>query len=81
LIAFVVANLGWTAAEALDQMTFPLFAALQAEWKLRPPAHWLLAGFVGYRPETKPQYMTAEAARAMMHATGGKIPGIGPMGA
>jgi len=31
-------------------MTFPLFEAFQAEWRLRPPVHWLAAAFMGYRP-------------------------------
>ena len=31
-------------------MTFPLFEAFQAEWRLRPPVHWLAASFMGYQP-------------------------------
>ena len=31
-------------------MTFPLFEAFQAEWRLRPPVHWLAASFMGYKP-------------------------------
>jgi hypothetical protein len=31
-------------------MTFPLFEAFQAEWRLRPPVHWLAAAFMGYKP-------------------------------
>jgi len=30
-------------------MTFPLFEAFQAEWRLRPPVHWLAAAFTGYK--------------------------------
>ena len=30
-------------------MTFPLFEAFQAEWRLRPPVHWLAAAFMGYK--------------------------------
>ena len=43
LIAEVVANTGWTWDQALDRLTVPRFLALRAEWRLRPPAHWLLA--------------------------------------
>ena len=32
-------------------MTFPLFEAFQAEWRLRPPVHWLAAAFMGYQPK------------------------------
>jgi hypothetical protein len=32
-------------------MTFPLFEAFQAEWRLRPPVHWLTAAFMGYKPK------------------------------
>ena len=32
-------------------MTFPLFEAFQAEWRLRPPVHWLAAAFMGYKPK------------------------------
>jgi hypothetical protein len=29
----------------------PRFLALQAEWRRRPPAHWLLAAALKYRPQ------------------------------
>ena len=32
-------------------MTFPLFEAFQAEWRLRRPVHWLAAAFMGYKPK------------------------------
>ena len=32
-------------------MTFPLFEAFQAEWRLRPPVHWLAGAFMGYKPK------------------------------
>jgi hypothetical protein len=28
----------------------PRFLALQAEWRVNPPAHWLLAAALKYRP-------------------------------
>jgi hypothetical protein len=31
-------------------MTLPRFKALSEYWKLHPPVHILLAGFVGYKP-------------------------------
>ena len=51
LIAGVVANLGWSWDEALDQLTVPRFLALQAEWRRHPPIHWLVAAALKYRPE------------------------------
>ena len=59
-------------------MSFDRLAALEAEWKRRPPLHWLVAPYLGYKPpdEEPPQYMTAEAARALMEATGGRIDGV-----
>jgi hypothetical protein len=33
----------------------PRYLALQAEWRARPPAHWLLAGALKYRaPDSAP---------------------------
>jgi hypothetical protein len=29
----------------------PRFLALQAEWRRNPPAHWLLAAALKYRPQ------------------------------
>ena len=59
-------------------MSFDRLAALEAEWKRRPPAHWLVAPYLGYKPpdEEPPQYMTPEAAKALMDATGGRIDGV-----
>jgi hypothetical protein len=28
----------------------PRLAALQSEWRVHPPAHWLLAAALNYRP-------------------------------
>ena len=50
MIAEVVANTGWTWDETLDGLTLPRYRALVAEWRARPPAHWLLAAALGYRP-------------------------------
>ncbi len=50
LIAEVVANTGWTWDEALDGLTVPRYLALVAEWRARPPAHWLIAAALQYRP-------------------------------
>ena len=70
------ANLGWTADEVLDQMTFELWSAFLEEWKLRPPAHWLAAAYLRYEPPKPPQHMDAAAAAEFMRLTGGKIPGV-----
>jgi len=50
VIAHVVANTGWTWDQALDQLTMPRFLALRAEWRRNPPAHWLVAASLKYRP-------------------------------
>ncbi len=63
-------------------MSFDRFAALEAEWKRRPPAHWLIAPFLGYKApddEDAPP-MSPEAARALMEATGGRIDGVESLG-
>jgi hypothetical protein len=31
----------------------PRFVALQAEWRANPPAHWLIAAALRYRPPTE----------------------------
>jgi hypothetical protein len=38
-------------------MTVPRFMALRAEWRRRPPAHWLLAAVLRYNEphQTTPQ--------------------------
>jgi hypothetical protein len=46
----VVANTGWTWDEALDGLTTPRYLALVAEWRAHPPAHWLIAAALKYRP-------------------------------
>jgi hypothetical protein len=32
----------------------PRLAALQAEWRANPPAHWLIAAALKYRPPAAP---------------------------
>jgi hypothetical protein len=54
LIAHVVANTGWTWDQALDGLTLPRLAALRAEWRANPPAHWLVAAALKYRSPTGP---------------------------
>jgi hypothetical protein len=50
-----VASTGWTWDQALDGLTVPRYLALQAEWRARPPAHWLLASALKYRaPDSAP---------------------------
>jgi hypothetical protein len=76
----VCANTGWPFETVLDQMSFDRFQALQAEWERRPPAHWLIAKFLGYEAPERKEYMTPEAARAWMEATGGRIEGVAQRG-
>jgi hypothetical protein len=37
----------------LDELTVPRFLALHAEWKRHPPAHWLIAAALKYRPPSE----------------------------
>ena len=60
-------------------MTWELWAAFKAEWRLRPPVHWLVASFVGYEPPEPTQYMTADAAKDWLARTGGRIDGLSQM--
>jgi hypothetical protein len=63
-----VANAGWTWDQALDGLTVPRYLALQAEWRARPPAHWLLAVALKYRlpdsPQTSARQPTLDEMRA-----------------
>jgi hypothetical protein len=43
-------------------MTFDRLAALQAEWRRRPPAHWLIASYLKYKP---PAEVSAKPADRM----------------
>jgi hypothetical protein len=61
LIAEVAANTGWTWDEALDGLTVPRYRALVAEWRARPPAHWLIAAALHYRPPEAEAPATARA--------------------
>lgn len=61
MIAEVVANTGWTWDEALDGLTTPRYLALVAEWRARPPAHWLIAAALRYRA---PEAGTTKSADA-----------------
>jgi hypothetical protein len=64
-------------------MSWPLWEAFHHEWDQRPPVHWLVAWFVGYKPpveqtgrQSKPEYMTREAAMDWFAKTGGVIEGV-----
>ena len=50
MIAHACASTGWTADQVWDQMTFELWDAFCEEWRLRPPVHWLVGAFVGFKP-------------------------------
>ena len=58
-------------------MSFDRLEALEKQWKLRPPVHWLIAHFLGYEPPAEKQYMTPDAARDFMKRTGGRVEGVG----
>ena len=53
-------------------MTFPLFEAFQAEWRLRPPVHWLAAAFMGYQAEGARRAEGGSGRRAPKGGEGGR---------
>jgi hypothetical protein len=63
-----VAATGWTWDQALDGLTVPRFLALRAEWRRRPPAHWLLAAALRFKepepasPQSRPSVVELQAA-------------------
>jgi hypothetical protein len=63
-----VAATGWSWDEALDGLTLPRLRALRAEWRRRPPAHWLLAAAMRYQepgaasPARRPSAAELQAA-------------------
>lgn len=64
-----MANTGWTWDEALDTLTTPRFLALQAEWRRRPPAHWLLAALLRYQaPGATPEQLARQPSLAELKA-------------
>ncbi len=46
-------------------MTLPRLAALNAEWRAHPPAHILLAAWLGHKPPGKRKRVTREGLRQM----------------
>jgi hypothetical protein len=46
-------------------LTTPRLTALQEEWRANPPAHWLIAALIGYKPPSKPE----SVASARRHTT------------
>src|SRR5205085_12331277 len=50
LIARVCANTGWTPSYVREHVDLPTVAALDEEWRLRPPVHLLVAAYLDYKP-------------------------------
>lgn len=50
-------------------MTLPRMAALNAYWREHPPAHLLLAAYVGYQPQRQ-EKATRQTLRQMRAALG-----------
>jgi hypothetical protein len=62
-------------------MTFDDVKRLYAFWRRRPPFRELFGASIGFtpadeEPAEKPKYMTADDARRLMAATGGRIRGM-----
>ncbi len=55
-----------------------------SHWQSYPPTRDLVAAAIGFKPkapgETPKQYLTAADMRRIMKMTGGKMPGVKPMG-
>ena len=67
-----MANTGWTWDDALDSLTLPRLAALQAEWRANPPVHWLVAAALKYRaPEATEEKARRPTMAAMKAVFGG----------
>lgn len=49
LRAYVCSSTGWTW-EQVGRLTIPRLRALRAEWRQRPPVHWLVASYLGHEP-------------------------------
>ena len=60
LRAYVCHNTGWTWDE-VGRLTIPRLRALRAEWRQRPPVHWLVANYLGYEPPADTEPETAGA--------------------
>ncbi|MGO9774383.1 MAG: hypothetical protein ACLPSW_33490 [Roseiarcus sp.] len=69
-----MANTGWTWDQALDSLTVPRFLALAAEWRVNPPAHWLLAAALKYRPADR------DAGKPARQPTVGELKAAFPQG-
>lgn len=70
---------GWGWEQTLDELTAPRLNALRETWRIHPPVHKLVAGFVGYKPppERNPVLIsTPEEARQFMAMTGGRVEGL-----
>lgn len=63
-----MANTGWSWDEALDQLTVPRFLALQAEWRRSPPAHWLIAAALKYKPPSETKAVSRQPTIADLKA-------------
>jgi hypothetical protein len=54
----------WTW-EDVEDLTWPCWRALERRLRIHPPVHWLVAGFVGFKPPTsEPEAADFAAARA-----------------
>jgi hypothetical protein len=79
LLAHIAANTGWSIAHIRAEVDLPLLQALQAEWRLHPPVHHLVAAYLGYEPpvELKPDQSPPPELQSLLALTpqwgGGKV--------
>lgn len=54
-------------------MTFPRLAELEKHWQRHPPAHLLVAAFMGYKPPEEQRYGTWDDLLSDFQAAGGRV--------
>lgn len=55
---------GWTWEHVDREVTLPQLAAIHRHWRRKPPVHWMVAGFLGVKPQEEPTPESAEQAAA-----------------
>jgi len=86
LYSTLATECGYTPEE-IRSMTLHDVDRITKGWNKAPPPRMLLMAIgaalgIKFQPTKldKPKYMTADEARALMRATGGKIEGVGKVG-
>lgn len=79
----MVRDTGLSWETVLDELTAPRLESLRKSWRMNPPVHQSVAAFIfgkdrpGLVEDADHRINTVEGAKALLAATGGKIPGVG----